>query len=353
MNNPLKEVSAGSSQRIFYVTGILIFAGIILHYLKTLLIPLSFSLFLALLLVPFCNHLERRGMGRAGAVVVVMLLLTALLAGLIFLGYLQFKTFAGEWTFVRRELKSLFLAAKDSLTSDMGIPRVQVEQWINDILNTVTSRMFGMLESMITSFVINTVMLVLIPVYVFLILYGRYRLVETLYSFFPPSRREKIAEVITLSIKTYYNFIVGMALVYFIVGILNSVGLLFLGIPHAFLFGFVTAIMTFIPYIGIIVAATLPIAYAWITYNSIWYPVGVIAIFTFVQYLEANVIFPWAVGYKLHLNTLATLVIIILGGILWGGAGMVLFLPFAAIFKLIADRIEGWEPWSRLLGNDQ
>jgi predicted PurR-regulated permease PerM len=141
-----------------------------------------------------------------------------------------------------------------------------------------------------------------------------------------------------------------MALVYLIVGILNSVGLLLLGVPHAFVFGFLTAIMTFIPYIGIIVAALLPISYAWITYNSVWYPLGVIAIFTFVQYIEANMLFPWAVGQKLQLNTLITLVVIVVGGILWGAAGMILFIPFAAILKLIADRMEGWESLAKLMG---
>jgi predicted PurR-regulated permease PerM len=194
------------------------------------------------------------------------------------------------------------------------------------------------------------VMVVLIPIYSFLILYYRAMLVEVLYSLFPTHQRSKVAEVVGLSITTYYNFIKGMALVYILVGFLNSVGLYLLGIPHAFLFGFITAIMTFIPYVGIIVASLLPISYAWMTYNSIWYPLGVVGIFVFVQYLEANIIFPWAVSQRLQLNTLVTLAIIVVGGILWGAAGMILFIPFAAILKLIADRMEGWESLSKFLG---
>ncbi|MFM7900861.1 MAG: AI-2E family transporter, partial [Bacteroidota bacterium] len=133
---------------------------------------------------------------------------------------------------------------------------------------------------------------------------------------------------------------------------LNTIGLLVLGIPHAILFGFLTAFMTFIPYIGIIIASLLPISYAWITYDSAWYPLGVIAIFTFVQYLEANLIFPWAVSQRLKLNTLATLMVIILGGILWGAAGMILFVPFAAILRLVAERMDGWEGLARFLGQE-
>jgi predicted PurR-regulated permease PerM len=78
----------------------------------------------------------------------------------------------------------------------------------------------------------------------------------------------------------------------------------------------------------------------------------VIAIFAVVQYLEANVIFPWAVSQKLNLNTLFTIIAVIAGGIIWGAAGMILFVPFAAILKLIAEKTEGGEALAFLLGNE-
>jgi len=141
-------------------------------------------------------------------------------------------------------------------------------------------------------------------------------------------------------------------LVYVLVGLLNTVGLLIIGVRHPVFFGMLTAVMTFIPYLGILLAGALPVVYAWMSFGTIWQPLAVIGVFTFVQYLEANVIFPWAVGRRLEMNTLSTLVVIITGGILWGASGMILFVPFAAIFKLIADRMEGkeWKAVSSLLG---
>lgn len=76
--------------------------------------------------------------------------------------------------------------------------------------------------------------------------------------------------------------------------------------------------MTIIPYLGIIISALLPITIAWITKDSIWYPIGVVGVFILVQYLEANVIFPKVVAKQLNISTWATLVAIIAGGILWG-----------------------------------
>jgi predicted PurR-regulated permease PerM len=140
-----------------------------------------------------------------------------------------------------------------------------------------------------------------------------------------------------------------MVLVYIIVGILNSIGLLALGVPHAVLFGMLCAIMTIVPYIGIVLSALLPISVVWLSTGNIWYPLGVVAVFSFVQYLEANVIFPKVVGTQLHVSTFAMLVAIIAGGILWGVAGMVLFIPFVAILKIISDYIEEWKPLNVLL----
>ncbi|MEQ9660705.1 AI-2E family transporter, partial [Fulvivirga sp.] len=149
---------------------------------------------------------------------------------------------------------------------------------------------------------------------------------------------------------TYYNFIKGMGVVYLVVGILNSVGLFILGVPNPIFFGFVASILTFIPYVGITIGAILPMAVSWIKYDSVFYPIGVLIVFVVVQILEANIIFPLAVSQKLKINALITLVVIVAGGIVWGAMGMILFLPFVAILKLIADQIEEMKPIAVLLG---
>ena len=91
---------------------------------------------------------------------------------------------------------------------------------------------------------------------------------------------------------------------------------------------------------------------AWITYDSVWYPIGIVAIFTFVQYLEANIIFPLAVSRRLNVNALVMLLAIFVGGLLWGMAGMILFVPFVGIAKLIADHNPKWKTLSMILGVD-
>ena len=144
-----------------------------------------------------------------------------------------------------------------------------------------------------------------------------------------------------------------MVLVYLIVGILNSIGFWAIGLPNAVYLGGLAAVLTFFPYIGIMIGGLAAVIVAWTTFDSIGYPLAVVGILGFVQYLEANVIFPLIVGYQLKINPLATFIAIIVGGIIWGGAGMILFVLFAAILKILSDHIEELRPLAILIGEGE
>ncbi len=113
----------------------------------------------------------------------------------------------------------------------------------------------SIITNTIAASAVGAVYVILIPIYAVLILYYRHKWMEVLYRIFPAEGRERIREIVKLSIQSYHNFIKGMALVYVIVGILDSTGLFLLGIPHAILFGFIASVLTFIPYVGILVAS--------------------------------------------------------------------------------------------------
>lgn len=325
----------------------------LLYQGQALFIPLSYGVLISFVLYPACKWLEQKGMGRVAAISTGIFVIILFFLLMLFLLGLQLRSFLNEWPQVQDKLLALVATLKQYVVAHFGLPASQVDQWVAGMLESTGRQSLSGLGTSIVSLFVNLVVLFIIPVFSFLILLYRQQLMQVLFRLFPAEQQHRIEEVIRLSINTYYNFIKGMIVVYMVVGILNTIGLLLLGIPHAIIFGFLTAIMTFIPYVGIIIASLLPITYAWITYNSALYPLGVVAIFAFVQYLEANIIFPWAVSHRLKLNTLMTLIFILGGGILWGASGMILFVPFAGIFKLIADRMEGWETLSMLLGEPE
>lgn len=346
----IQNTLTNSSRGILSILQYIVFGSIILYFGREIFIPISFALLISFVLYPVCVWLERKGTGRLLAITIAISLL--IIAGLLIVALLiyQFISFLYEWPALYEKLEKSVQDISNLLIDVFGIPLERQQDWISKLASQSGSDILDLVRNAITASVFSTVLFILVPVYAVLILYYRAHWVKILQRLFPKVNSESLRNIISQTVTTYYSFIKGMAIVYLVVGILNSIGLLLLGIPHAILFGFIAAVLTFIPYIGIMVGSLLPIAVAWLTYNSIWYPVGIIAVFAVVQYLEANIIFPLAVSNRLNVNTLVMLVAIFVGGVLWGLAGMILFVPFVGIAKLIADHNPKWKTLSMILG---
>lgn len=329
------------------------FISTTLYFGRALFVPLSFAVLISCILYPVCVWLEKHKLKRMGAVLTSIFALTILFSFVVVLMISQLKGFFNEWPELQSKLLNSVEEVSRWLTSNFNFEKENQLAWLNNFLNESGGNAMSIVTKTVSASAVGAVLFILIPIYSVLILYYRHKWLEVLYRLFPTEGKERIREIVKLSIEAYYSFIKGMALVYLIVGILNSTGLYLLGIPHAILFGFVAAVLTFIPYIGILVASLLPISMAWIMYNSIWYPLGVIGIFVVVQYLEANLIFPLAVSSRLKINALVTIVVIIAGGLIWGFSGMILFIPFLGILKLVADRTPSLKTLAVILGDEK
>ncbi len=344
------------SSKRFSVLEILQFtvlASLILYFGKTLFIPLSFSLLIGFILYPVCKWMETKGINKGIAIVICILGVTLLVGGIIYLLVAQFSEFLQEWQSLRLKLAETVNQLSIFISERFDISLEKQNDFINNTLNNSGSQAFSILRNTAYSLSESVFFLLMIPVFSALILFHRQMLSNALYELFPPERKNTIHEILVETIHEYYNFIKGMLVVYLIVGLLNSIGLWIIGVPNPFLFGFIASILTFIPYVGIMISSLLPIAVSWITYNSIWYPLAVIAVFSIVQVLEAYIIFPFAVGSRLKINTLVIIIVVIVVGILWGSAGMILFIPFISIVKLIADRTPSLKTLSVLLGDGE
>ena len=326
-----------------------VLVSVILYFGKNILIPLSFSLLISFILYPVCKWLEKKGVSKTGAIAISLFGLTILIVSVFYLLFLQIASFSNEWQSLSIKLTETASQLGVYIEEQFGM---NSEKQLGFIKNfTSNFEIMSLLKNATSSLTATAFNLILFPVFSALLLYHRHLLAVVLYQLFPSYKKETIHEILIETIHEYYNFIKGMGLVYLIVGLLNSIGLLIIGVPHPFLFGFIASILTFIPYVGIIISSLLPITVSWVTFNSIWYPIGVVLVFTIVQLLEAYIIFPMAVGNRLKINTLVIIVVIILGGIIWGAVGMILFIPFTSILKLIADRTESLKTVSLLLGD--
>jgi len=314
---------------------------------RSLFIPLFFGLLIAIVLYPVCKWLEIKKLPRSLAIALSLSIVMILMAALVFLFAWQWQTFSKDIPMLRDKLAASLPGIQQWIDATFNISITSQENYWQQLMSAGNMQSF--VQSIIRGIINGAFTMLLVPVFAALFLYNRSTFVAGIMAMAGQSMKAKLPPLLKQVTHSYHKFIRGMVMVYIIVGILNSVGLLLLGIEHAILFGMLTAIMTIIPYVGIILSALLPISVAWITKDSALYPLGVIAIFTIVQYLEANIIFPSVVGSQLNVSTWATLVAILAGGILWGVSGMILFIPFLGILKLFSDEIDSLKPINLLL----
>jgi predicted PurR-regulated permease PerM len=324
---------------------IVFFLAVIFYLGKILFIPLFYGLFVATVLYPVCKWLESKGIPKGLAIAFCLLIVTILIGLLLLLFVAEIKAFSEDLPQLQPRIVIAINELQQWLSQRFGISIATQAKWIESAPEGLKNNAGTFLQATFNTFFIA----LMVPVYTALFLYGRKTFLRFLEALIRPKYRPQLYLILLSTAQTYHKYIKGMVLVYMMVGALNSIGLLALGVKHAILFGMLTAIMTIIPYVGIIVSALLPISVAWITTGSVWIPLAVVGVFVLVQYLEANVIFPNVVGAELNVNTWATLVSIIVGGIIWGVSGMILFIPFVAILKIVSDHIEDWQPLKILL----
>lgn len=327
---------------------IIVFVSAILYFGKILFIPLFFGLLIAIVMYPICRWFEIHGWNKSLAIACCLIIVTIAFAAVFALLVWQLHVFSKDLPPILNRFETVIQKIQKWMIENAGIKIDLQKDWNENFTGTIG----GILKSTVQTTINTLFILFLIPVYTALFMYHRKVFVQYLKLITPAKYQPGLNTILQKIITTYFNYIKGIIFVYLIVGILNSIGLFALGVKNALLFGILCAIMTIIPYIGIFISALLPISVVWMETDNIWYPVGVIAVFSFVQYLEANVIFPKVVGTQLHVSTLAMLVAVITGGIIWGVAGMVLFIPFVAILKIISDHIEEWRPINLLLSRN-
>lgn len=344
----------------WYVKYTYVLAGIILTIYamimaKTVLLPFLFALFFSILLAPLCRWIEKLGFPRFLAA------LLSILAGVLaifcigFFFYNQMTAFAADADMFAQRLEELLASVESFIAStfpfelelNLDMLIAAVVEYVRENASSLTRGLSGAASLLTAVF--------LVPVYMFLILLFRDLLKNFLKKAFArkDSVREKKVDRIITNVKTLVQkYITGVLIVIGILAVLNSTMLLIIGVDHAIFFGVFAAMLNVIPFIGPLMGSVLPILYSLITMDSLIYPIIILAGFYVVQLLEGNLLTPVIVGSSVSMNALATLILLFVGAQIWGLAGMILFIPLGAIFKIVCDEVESLKPFGYLLGRD-
>ena len=122
-------------------------------------------------------------------------------------------------------------------------------------------------------------------------------------------------------------------------GVAVAVGLLGIGIPYAPLWGFVAAVLRFVPFVGPLFAMVVPAALAFAQFPGWWQLVATLGLFLGLDVLIGNVVEPIVIGAKTGVSSMAMLVSAIFWSWLWGPVGLVLSTPLTVCLAVLGKHV--------------
>ncbi len=168
----------------------------------------------------------------------------------------------------------------------------------------------------------------------------------------PDNKRDKMMKVIEQSSRVSQQYLLGRFILIMILAVLYSLGFSLLGVKYAIFVAFIAAVFTLIPYIGNIIGLTLALVFSFLDGGGIGKLLGLVGLFTVIQFIESYILEPYIVGHKVDLNPVFTIIAVVVGGAIWGIAGMIIAIPVLGIMKVIFDHLEGLKPVGYMLGEE-
>jgi predicted PurR-regulated permease PerM len=135
-------------------------------------------------------------------------------------------------------------------------------------------------------------------------------------------------------------------------GALFGVGLHFIGVPNPALWGTVAGLLRIVPYVGTLIAATLPIALALAAFNTWLPPLLAFLLFAALELVTANFVEPWLYGAKTGISSLALLIAAVFWTVLWGPAGLILSTPLTVCLVVLGRHVPQLSFLHTLLGDE-
>ncbi len=314
-----------------------------------IILPILYATIIAILLNPIVNYLVSKKINKIVAIALTVVLAIGGFLIIVAIISAQVSMLTQTYPALEQKFGVTFANLCKWISQKFSVPQAKIDAWIKSTQSDALKNLA--IGEKLTAAGRMLVIGMLLPVYLFMILFYKMLLLEFVYRLFGNEDQTVVSEVLGSIKKIIQSFLTGLFFEMIIIAILNSVGLLLLGIDYAIILGITGAVLNVIPYIGGIIAIALPMVIAFVTKDSISYTFLVFGIYMIIQFIDNHFVIPRIVASRVQINALVSVVVVLIGGSLWGVAGMFLSIPLTAIIKVIFDHIEPLKPWGFLLGN--
>ncbi|WP_201835936.1 AI-2E family transporter [Microvirga zambiensis] len=328
---------------IFWISIVLV-ALVMLAVLREILLPFVVGIALAYLLAPTVDRLERAGINRSLAALILILLLAL---GLVGLALVTLPALIDELRFFVGEFPR-YVAKVQSLAADSGWPwlhkimgqEIRIEESVTQDISTMgTAWLDDFLRSLWASgkavFSLLS-LLVVVPIVSIYLLADWDRMTATLDGWVPDHHREEVRALGREIHDTVAGFVRGQIVICLILAVFYAIALRLTGLNHAILIGLSAGLISFVPYLGLgtgfVVAACVAIAQFW----PDWTPLAVIGgIFLIGETLADYVLSPRIIGSRVKLNPVWLMFALFAFGYLFGFVGLLVAIPLAASLGVV------------------
>jgi predicted PurR-regulated permease PerM len=310
---------------------------------KSFLIPFAWSLLIALASVRMLDKLEYKLKVKRIIVtlsfVFLVLIFVILLFYFFYFEVTMIVTGMPEFTEKISDLLHNMAAAFRGygLSIPDHINKDRIYEFVSEHSGTLTAQLAGFGQGIAKVF--------LVAIYLFFLIYYRDNYLHYM------TLRDKTKKKIRENRKRFNdildiinNFLYGLLIVTLIMGVMLYIIFLIVGLKFALFFAVLVALLTLIPYLGNPIGMIIVFIFGAITSDGMltpWLAVGGIVISNMAQ---ENIFKPVIIGDKIKLNAFMIFFSVVIGGLIWGISGMILFMPLIGIIKLLLERNDGTKP---------
>ncbi|MDO7742419.1 MAG: AI-2E family transporter, partial [Pedobacter sp.] len=197
---------------------------------------------------------------------------------------------------------------------------------------------------------VNTI---LVLVYMFLFLANRSHIKKFILKLVPRDEKDTAGDVVHEAGKVAQNYLSGLGAMIFMLWVMYGIGFSIVGVESAIFFAVLCGILEIIPFIGNLTGTSITVLAIVAQGGDTKMIIGVLITYALVQFIQTYILEPLIVGEQVNINPLFTILVIVLGEMVWGIAGMILAIPLLGIVKIICDHVPELQPYGFLIGTEK
>ncbi|MDB6452870.1 AI-2E family transporter [Falsirhodobacter sp. 20TX0035] len=365
--------SATTARRISVPT-LATIAGVvaIVYFAQSVFLPLAIAMLLTFALSPLATWLRKLGVPNLPAVLIVVTVAFALVCLFVLVVATQLTTLASNLPTFQANIISKVEALRNA-SSDTSLLR-RLSNMIAAINAEVGARdtsalardvvlplkvevieqqgIIGMVQSLVLPLVSPIATTGLVIVVVVFMLLERTELRDRFIKLVGSDDLHRTTQVLQEAGRRVGRYLLIQLTVNIIYAVPIGVGLWLIGVPNALLWGLLTLVLRFVPYIGSILSAAFPLFLAFAVSPGWEAILWTLALFGVVELVTSNVIEPWLYGSRTGVSPLAIIVSAIFWTWLWGPMGLILSTPLTVCLVVLGRHIPQFELFDILFGDE-